>query len=125
MIIDTDVLIWYMRGNPRAKEVVEKRTPFLMSAVTYMELVQGMKNKTEFRRFQKQIRTWRTVIVQIDQDISARAIFYVQEYFLSHSMQMADSLIAATAVAVGNTLLTANDKHYEHVPNLELKTFVP
>lgn len=125
MIIDTDVLIWYLRGNLNAKEVVENNIPFSISAVTYMELVQGMKDKTEFRRFQKQIKKWNTEILQIDQEISARAIFYVQEYFLSHAMMMADALIAATSIQTSDMLMTANDKHYKHIPNMEIKKFVP
>ena len=124
MIIDTDVLIWYLRGNAKAREVVEAAIPFSVSAVTYMELVQGMKDKLEFRKFQKAFKSWNIEVLQLDREVSSRAIFYVQEYHLSHSMMMADALIAATAVQESETLLTANEKHYRHIPNLELKKFV-
>lgn len=124
MIIDTDVLIWYLRGNSRAKEVVERAIPFSVSAVTYMELVQGMRDKFEFRKFQKTFKIWNVKVIQIDREISSRAIFYVQEYHLSHSMMMADALIAATAVQEGEKLITANDKHYRHIPNIDLEKFV-
>ena len=81
MIIDTDVLIWYLRGNEKAKKVVESFVAFKISAVTYMELLQGMKNKEEYRIFQKQMQRWDTEIIQIDREISSRAIFYVSAYF--------------------------------------------
>ena len=42
--------------------------------------------RNEFRSFQKQMRTWKTEIIHIDSEISARAMFYVQEYSLSHVM---------------------------------------
>lgn len=116
MIIDTDVLIWYLRGNEKAKNIVENNIPFKISAVTYMELIQGMKSKDEYRIFQKQIQRWNTEIIQIDREISSRAIFYIQEYSLSHSMMLGDALIAATIVQLGETLLTANDKHYKYIP---------
>ena len=90
-----------------------------------MELVQGMRNKAEFRIFQKQIRAWNTEIVHIDAEISARAMFYVQEYWLSHSMRLADALIAATAIRNSDVLCTANDKHYRFIPMLECEAFVP
>ena len=125
MIIDTDVLIWYLRGNEKAKKVVEANIPFSISAVTYMELIQGMKNKEEFRIFQKQIQKWNIDIIQIDKEISSRAIFYIQEYSLSHSMMLADALIAATVVQTSEILLTANDKHYKYIPNIECKRFEP
>jgi len=96
LIIDTDVLIWYLRGNAKAKDIVENNIPFSISVVTYMEIIQGMKNKEEFKIFQKQMLRWNTHIIQIDQEISSRAMFYVQEYSLSHSMMLADALIAAT-----------------------------
>ena len=123
MIIDTDVLIWYLRGNAKAKKAVESSIPFSISAVTYIELIQGMKNKEEFRMFQKQIQKWNTDIIQIDKEISSRAIFYIQEYSLSHSMMLADALIAATVVQTNETLLTANDKHYKYIPNIDCKRF--
>ncbi len=125
MIIDTDVLIWYLRGNEHAKQIVEAALPFSISVVTYMELVQGMKNRDEFRRFQKQLQSWDIEILHIDNDISSRATFYMQEYALSHAMCMADALIAATVVQRGETLLTANDKHYKFIPTIQCKRFEP
>lgn len=125
MIIDTDVLIWYLRGKQSAKEVVEANIPFSISAVTYMELLQGMRNKQESQRFQKALHYWNVHIIHIDQEISARAMFYVQEYALGHSMQMADALIAATSIQFGETILTANDKHYKFIPNIDLQKFIP
>lgn len=125
MIIDTDVLVWYLRGSSRARSVVENSVPFSISVVTYMELVQGMRSKNEFRLFQKQMQQWDTDIIQIDRDISSRAMFYVQEYALSHSMMLADALIAATAVQRGDALITANEKHYRFVPSIECRKFSP
>lgn len=90
-----------------------------------MELIQGMINKDEMKKFQKQIRKWNVDIIQIDKEISARAMFYVQEYSLCHSMMLADGIIAATAVQHGETLLTANDKHYKFIPTIEYEKFSP
>lgn len=123
MILDTDVLIWYLRGNPIAKEVVEANIPFSVSAVTYMELMQGMRNKEELRKLQKVFNQWNVKIIQIDREISARAMFYVQEYCLSHAMMLADALIAATTVQYGEQLITANHKHYKFIPNISLIKF--
>lgn len=125
MIIDTDVIIWYLRGNESSRKIVEENIPFSISVVTYMELIQGMKNKEEMRIFQKQVQAWNVNIVQISKEISSRAMFYVQEYALSHSMLLADGLIAATVVQNGESLLTANDKHYKFIPTIACKKFNP
>ena len=47
MVVDTDVLIWYMKGNQNAYKIIENLKHFSISVVTYMELVQGMRNKNE------------------------------------------------------------------------------
>lgn len=125
MIIDTDVLIWYLRGNQQARLLVEKSLPFSISVVTYMELMQGMRNKEEMKRFQRTLRYWNSTIIHIDREISSRAMFYVQEYALSHSMMMADALIAATVVQQGELLITANSRHYQFIPTLEYRKFAP
>ena len=90
-----------------------------------MEIVQGMRNKSEFSRFIKQVSKWDVNIIQINQDISTRAMIYVEEYFMSHSMEIADALIAATCVNKSEILLTANEKHYKHVPNVQIRKFNP
>jgi predicted nucleic acid-binding protein len=125
LIIDTDIIIWYLRENEAAKETIEKNIPFSISVITYMELIQGMRNKEETRIFLRQMQKWNVDIIQIDKEISSRAMFYVQEYALSHSMMLADALIAATVVQTGGTLLTANDKHYKFIPTIDCKKFNP
>lgn len=42
MLVDTDVLIWNLRGNVRAGDRPDAMPGFLVSAVTYMALVQGV-----------------------------------------------------------------------------------
>jgi len=125
LIIDTDVIIWFLRGNEKAKEVVYKNIPFKISVITYMEIVQGMKDKKELLVFQKQLRKWNVEILQIDTEISSRAMFFVEDYFLSHSMELSDALIAATGIQTKDTVLTANEKHYKFIPNIQLEKFKP
>ena len=52
-------------------------------------------------------------------------MFYVEQHYLSHSMQIADAFIGATAAAYGVPLLTGNDKHYKVVKEIDLKIFRP
>ena len=51
MIIDSDVLIWYSREHPKAVELIHSLESFSISAVTYMEIVQGVRNKSELNAF--------------------------------------------------------------------------
>ena len=125
MIVDTDVLIWYLKGNENAFEAIDNLHNFSISVVTYMELVQGMRNKKELNSLRQAMKIWNTQILYISENISAKAMFFVEQHFLSHSLQLADALIGATAITCGIPILTANDKHYKVLKDLQIKKFKP
>jgi len=125
MIIDTDVLIWYMKGNEKAYKAIERANNFFISVVTYMELVQGMRNRKELNSLRRSIHSWDAKVLYISEEISSKAMFYVEQHFLSHSLQLADALIGATAVAYGLPILTGNDKHYKTVKDIQITKFHP
>jgi predicted nucleic acid-binding protein len=125
MMIDTDILIWYMRGNNKAQKIVEKLNGFCISVITYMELVQGMRNKQELVILRRALRKWNVKILFITEDISTKAMFLVEQHFLSNSLELADALIASTAISNGLKLLTGNIKHYKVIKNIETEGFKP
>ncbi|PIF03737.1 MAG: VapC toxin family PIN domain ribonuclease [Arcobacter sp.] len=121
-LFDTDVLIWYLKGNKKAYDLVHKSN-FCISSITYMELVQGMRNKEELRLLKRVLKQWNIKIIFVNEEISSKALFFVEEYFLSHSMLLADALIGSTASLYGLKLVTANDKHYKVLKDVELEVF--
>lgn len=125
IMIDTDVLIWYMRGNSKANKVIEKLNGFFISVITYMELVQGMRNKRELTLLRSALRKWDAKVLYINEDISAKAMFLVEQHYLRNSLVVADALIASTAISNGVKLLTGNTKHYKIIKNIELEGFKP
>ena len=124
-LIDTDVLIWYLRGNQNAYDLIHGINEFCISSITYMELVQGMRNKDELRILQKTLKQWNVKTIYLNEEISTRALFLVEEFFLSHSMELADSMIASTSLVYGMDLITANDKHYKFIKDLKIDIFRP
>jgi len=114
-----------MKGNEKAFKQIESFDGFFISAVTYIELIQGIRNKGEFIELRRALRYWNTKILQINEEISTKAMFFSERYFLSHSLQLADSLIASTALVNGMPILTGNDKHYRAIKELAIKTFRP
>jgi predicted nucleic acid-binding protein len=125
MLVDTDVLVWYMRGNEKARQAIKKIDRFSISVVTYMELVQGLRNKEELNILRNSLNSWNAGIIYISEEISTKAMFLVEQYYLSHSIQLADALVGATAVIYGLPLLTANTKHYKIIKNIIVKKFRP
>lgn len=125
MLIDTDVLVWMTRGHAGAAARLQTLAPWRISAVTYMELAQGCRNKQELARVKKGLAVSQTEILSISSAISNRAMQLIDGYALSHGLQLGDALIAATALEHGITVLTANAKHFGAVEGLGIETFVP
>jgi len=138
LIIDTDVLIWYSRGNQKAIKLIHSLDVFSISVITYMEVVQGVRNKGELNSFKKALGILNVKVIQIDELVSTKAMFFVEQYpfrlhsraeslrttRLSHSMELADALIGATSIIKQLPLLTGNDKHYRHLPEISIQKFV-
>jgi hypothetical protein len=125
ILVDTDVLIWITRKNPQASTFLDGLNDALaISDVTYMELIQGAKNKREAQAIDKTLKNMEVRRLPIATRISEHAVSLVRRYFHSHSMQLADALIAATALEHGLVLATGNVKHFEIVDGLQLHPFV-
>jgi predicted nucleic acid-binding protein len=125
MLIDTDVLIWLTRGHAGAATRLQALNPWRISAVTYMKLAQGCRDKQELARIKKGLAASQTEILPINATITDRAMQLVDDYALSHGMQLGDALIAATALEHGVTVLTCNAKHFSAVDGLSVEVFVP
>jgi len=123
VIVDTDVLIWYLRGRPEAADVLDTYDRVRLSAVTYMELVQGMRNADELRALRNTLAGGRWQVLPITEAISMRAMAYVEEHFLSASPHLADALIAATCIEHGERLATGNLEHYRMITELSVQPF--
>jgi predicted nucleic acid-binding protein len=125
VLVDSDVLIWFTRGNVRALAKLKDIPDWRISAVSYMELVQGCRNKVELNALQKAFKSSEHDVLPITQTISELACTLVEKYALSHSVHMADALIAATAMHHALPLLTANAKHFSAVAGLKVQVFKP
>jgi len=112
-----------MRGNPKARIAIDQQQPFSLSVVTYMKVVQGMRNQEELVALRKALPQWEAKVLYLTEEMSAKAMMYVEKYALSHSLYLADALIGATAVACSLSLLSANAKHYRVIPDLDLQVF--
>ena len=125
MFVDTDVLVWYMCGSEKAKQVIRNLTGFSISVVTYIELIKGLRNKEELNLLRNSLKGWNADIIYINEEISTKAMFLVEQYYLIHSIQLADALIGAAAVIYGLPLMTSNTKHYKKIKNIIIKKFHP
>ena len=125
MMYDTDILIWIQRGNRKAARLVEKDQERSLSIQSYMELLQGARDKAEQQVVKDFIYAFDFQILPLSENIGHRALVYVEEYALAAGMRSADALIAATAVERNLVLVSSNTKHFKAVAELRLKAFRP
>jgi len=125
MLYDTDILIWIQRGNTKAAKLLERDSDKYLSIQSYMELLQGAKNKTQHKYVKDFINEFEFAILPLTENIGHRALIYVAEYTLSSDMRAGDAIIAATAIENNMTLVSSNIKHFKVVKELQLKTFRP
>ncbi|MFT3989897.1 MAG: type II toxin-antitoxin system VapC family toxin [Luteolibacter sp.] len=125
MLIDTDVLIWCLRGNEKALKALNLLDQRFISDITRMELIIGCKHKTEITLIKRFLVEGKFRVVPLSVEISTRATIYLEDWHLSHSIGLPDALIAATASVLGQELFTANHKHFRCIPGLQLKRFLP
>ncbi len=125
MLIDSDVLVWLTRGHVGAARRLQEIEAWRISVVTYIELAQGCRDKSELLRLKKGLAERQTEVFQVTPAISQRAAELVDTLALSHGMRLADALIGATAIEHGLTLITANVKHFGAVKDLNIEAFSP
>jgi predicted nucleic acid-binding protein len=83
MIFDTDIFIWVQRGNEKAARLMEKSTSDrYLSIQTYMELLQGAKNKVQHKYVKDFITSFGFIVLPLSENIGHRASIYIEEYTL-------------------------------------------
>lgn len=120
-LVDTDILIDYLRGHPKAVSfVTERADDIAVSAMSVAELfagVRGEANEPEQRALQDFLELF--VILPVTETVAKTGGIYRRDYGASHGVGLADAIIAATAVAADATLQTLNVRHYPMIPEIE------
>jgi predicted nucleic acid-binding protein len=120
ILCDTNVFIHAFNGNKATLEQLNSigLNNVVLSAITLMELYQGMGNKVELAQMKKKIRYFD--IIQVDNNISKTAIELIENFKLSHNLQIPDALIGASALVYKLPLFTYNIKDFNFMPNIIL-----
>ena len=125
MLVDTDVLIWHLRGYAQATRRLDELGALTLSAVSYLEVLQGMRNKAELVAVKKMLGKRSARLLPLTEAITLRATDLMESLTLSHGLQMGDALIAATAIEHQLPVPTANVKHFGAVQGLTVAAFSP
>ncbi len=105
LLIDTDVLIDYLRGEPKALEYLKAaRTTLRVSCLTLTELFVGVWDEAEREALTRLEELFEAV--PVDREIAVQAGLFRRDYGRSHGTGLIDALIAASAIATGSSLVT-------------------
>lgn len=123
MLVDTDVLIWHLRGYPQATKRLDRLPSLTLSAVSYLEILQGTRNKAELAALKKMLERRAANLLLLSAASTQQAVALMELLTLSHGLQMGDALIAATALEHNLPVLTANIKHFSAIQGLVIEAF--
>jgi predicted nucleic acid-binding protein len=120
LLIDTDVLIDYLRDQADAVNYLEGLTdPLLMSVITLAELYAGVREGEERAKLEEFVKAFE--LISVSSEIAQKGGLFRRDHFKRFNVGLADALIAATAESQQATLVTLNRKHF---PMLD-EVFVP
>jgi len=120
-VLYTDIVVDALRDFTLAidyLEDVEQQGDLRISGPTQMELIVGCRNRAELQRLGRFLR--RFTMLDLTESIGKSAVALLRQYRLSHGLLIIDALIAATALAHGETLSTKNVRHFRMIPDFQV-----
>lgn len=118
ILVDTDVMVDFLRGDPKAVALVQTHsTRIILSSIVAAELYAGARGDEELSKLDSLISIFRVVPVSVE--LARAGGLYRRDYAKSHGLGLADAIIAATAEAENADLKTLNTKHYPMIRGLK------
>ena len=111
ILIDSDIVIDFLRGEKRAVAVLKAETDALcFSVITVAEINAGVRNAREEEQVDRLFSL--IPVLPVTPEIARQAGKFVKQYSTSHAVELPDAIIAATCTVHYAELFTLNVKHY-------------
>jgi len=112
--IDTDILIWHLRGERKALNFLRR-----LRDGEEFELWTGVMQRAEVVFFMRPVEKESTLLFlsqfkteSIDQRRIDKAALLYRKWHPSHGIDINDAILAATAMQTGGRIFCLNRKHY-------------
>jgi len=113
-LLDTDVIIEYLRGRDEATRYVESlKGGLYVSAITVAELYSGVKGLDEEAALERFLDAFE--VIPVDRALARLGGMSRQRYQPAHGTGLADAIVATSAESVGAALVTFNKRHFPMV----------
>jgi len=124
-LIDTDILIYALKGEPCVLEHFREQSaqPKAISAITYGELFYGAMKSAQPQKNLATVRRVNELFPVVEVTRGVMETFGSLKAELENKGRRIDDfdlVIAATALILGYRLVTNNERHFQHVPGLEI-----
>lgn len=128
ILLDTDVCIELLRGNTKILEhLALARDTAGVSFMTVAELYYGAEKSNQVEKNKSNIEKFLLATVVLESSIQILKKFGELKSKLDKSgnlIEDADLFIAATSLSHCTYLVTGNTKHYNRIPELELRNWI-
>lgn len=109
-LVDESVLIDVLRGYTPAKDWLDLQPPMTISRVTWLEILQGVQDKSAQYRALRLLRRFSLIeLTQADIEIGGELLI---KWRLSHNLDAFDCLLSAVSIRLQVPILTRNIKHF-------------
>ncbi len=117
--LDTNAILYYLKDDSSAvsllREIFSQDTPLYISAITELELFAFSSLSTQEHALIDDLISTLSVIA-VDSHLARLAAFIRREFRL----KVPDSVIAATAMFTGSSLITRNARDFKKIAGLSL-----
>lgn len=117
ILVDSCIVIDFIKNVEVIKHHIAQIQKPCINFIIEMELLQGAKDKRELRKIEKELSPFDRLA--FNNEIACLSTNLIKEYALSHNLQIADSIIAATSLVYNISLFTHNKKDFRFIPGLE------
>lgn len=124
-LLDTDTLIYSLKGNKRVIEHFKQHAdaPKALSVISYGELIYGAYKSSYISTNLAKVHRLREIFPIIDASSAILECFGGIKADLHKkglSVDDFDLLIGSTAITLGYTVVSNNEKHFSKIPGLKL-----
>jgi tRNA(fMet)-specific endonuclease VapC len=127
-LLDTDTIIYSLMGIPAVVENIRAHAadPKAISVITYGELVYGAEKSQKISQNLAKVHRIREIFPVIELSCSIMDTFGSLKAELGRNGEVVDDfdlIIAATAITMGYSVVSNNEKHFSKIHDLSLENW--
>lgn len=122
-LLDTDILIWIIRGNKKVIASIDKLTSRFATHISTVSIAEVYKNIFSSEIIETDECIYKHSFIPLDDQIAKQSGLYWRDFNQKFkTLSITDCMIAATAKHENLTLITMNTRHF---PMLDIKVLNP